>query len=250
MKRLPFPLLLACLLLAGCHPADKVPGEKPTSAAAETPEKPGATAATFDPDKGLSIPQAMQASIGLTTAAVTRRNLAARRSVDFHVFRQADESAGEFSSYRSGSAYLSAFVPAADVSAAHRASWVGDDRKEAFLWKIDESTEAATGNAEVIVALPDPLASLHRMQSLSLTMKGSASPRLTVPREAVLATPEGKAVYRTEDGLFRRVPVETGAEDGTWTEIVSGLAEGDGVVVGGAKTLWLTELHLRDAAAP
>ncbi|MCL7744835.1 efflux RND transporter periplasmic adaptor subunit [Guyparkeria hydrothermalis] len=59
-------------------------------------------------------------------------------------------------------------------------------------------------------------------------------PVLAVPATAIIPSPGGaRVVVRTGEGRFRPVAVETGAEAGGYTEIVSGLEPGEQVVASG-----------------
>ncbi|MDH7577562.1 MAG: efflux RND transporter periplasmic adaptor subunit [Bacillota bacterium] len=60
---------------------------------------------------------------------------------------------------------------------------------------------------------------------------------LRVPVAAVLEKEEGTFVYVVEDGCARARQVETGLSDGKFTEIKSGLREGEQVVVSGQEFL-------------
>ena len=61
-----------------------------------------------------------------------------------------------------------------------------------------------------------------------------APPVLTVPSTAIIPAPGGaRVVVRTDEGRFRPVAVETGAEAGGYTEIVAGLEAGEQVVASG-----------------
>jgi cobalt-zinc-cadmium efflux system membrane fusion protein len=57
---------------------------------------------------------------------------------------------------------------------------------------------------------------------------------VTVPEDAIVRTAEGPAVFRAAGLRFELRPVATGRTDGQLTEITSGLAAGDSVVVAGA----------------
>ncbi len=67
------------------------------------------------------------------------------------------------------------------------------------------------------------------------TFKGAAAtPRLWVPSEAVIATGTRSVVIRKGDsGSFDVVNVTLGGEAAGKTEILSGLAEGDAIVLSG-----------------
>lgn len=57
--------------------------------------------------------------------------------------------------------------------------------------------------------------------------------RLTVPAGAVTVTRKGAYVLIAEGGVARKVPVETGYDDGVRTEIVTGLSGGESVILVG-----------------
>ena len=50
---------------------------------------------------------------------------------------------------------------------------------------------------------------------------------LAAPTAAILVRPGGKIVYQVKDGVLTETPVETGAFNWEWTEILSGLKTGD-----------------------
>jgi len=60
---------------------------------------------------------------------------------------------------------------------------------------------------------------------------------LTVPVDALVARSGGNVVYTVQDGVAREVQVKTGISDGKVIEIVSGLQEGDQVIVLGQQGL-------------
>jgi len=60
---------------------------------------------------------------------------------------------------------------------------------------------------------------------------------LAVPVDALVARSGGNVVYTVRDGMAREVQVKTGISDGKVTEIVSGLQEGDQVIVLGQQGL-------------
>ena len=64
-----------------------------------------------------------------------------------------------------------------------------------------------------------------------------------VPDAALLRTVEGTFVYVENDGWLLRTPVTLGEREGNSCEVKEGLYEGDRVVVGGTRALWLAELH-------
>lgn len=58
-----------------------------------------------------------------------------------------------------------------------------------------------------------------------------ARAEVAVPEEAIVRTPQGTAVFRASGTAFTLTPIERGRSDGTWTEVISGLAAGDSVAV-------------------
>ena len=52
-----------------------------------------------------------------------------------------------------------------------------------------------------------------------------------VPSSALFRDDAGWAVFRIDGGRARRVAVQTGLQGGGWSEVTSGLAPGDRVVV-------------------
>jgi len=54
---------------------------------------------------------------------------------------------------------------------------------------------------------------------------------VAVPEEAIVRMRTGPAVFRARGTTFALQPVTPGRSDGTWTEIVEGLAAGDSIAV-------------------
>lgn len=78
---------------------------------------------------------------------------------------------------------------------------------------------------------PTPLPGMSAVVELAVR---EAVDVVTVPSAAVFRDATGDAVWRVDDGVSRRQPVELGAQGEELVEIRSGLAEGDLVVVRGA----------------
>ncbi len=64
-----------------------------------------------------------------------------------------------------------------------------------------------------------------------------------IPESALLHTVRGEFVFVANGDWFLRTPVEAGAAAEGWVEIRDGLYEGDVVVAGGARALWLAEIQ-------
>lgn len=65
----------------------------------------------------------------------------------------------------------------------------------------------------------------------------TADNAVVVPKEAVVSTPEGLAVFVVKDGTAQRRMVKTGIEEKTRIQIVTGVSAGDKVVVEGNQKL-------------
>ena len=77
---------------------------------------------------------------------------------------------------------------------------------------------------------PDPKIQLGMTADLDIDL-GAKKDVLVVPNLAVRAQDGSKVVRKMIDGAASDVPVEVGLSDDTYTEIVSGLSEGDQIVV-------------------
>jgi Cu(I)/Ag(I) efflux system membrane fusion protein len=101
----------------------------------------------------------------------------------------------------------------------------------AVLPSVDPTTRTVT----VRVALPNPKRQLLPGMFVSVQFASGGGPEvLIVPSEAVIETGTRRVVLVSEaEGRFRPVNVETGRADGGETEIRSGLAAGQKVVVSG-----------------
>lgn len=80
----------------------------------------------------------------------------------------------------------------------------------------------------------------------------SAAPRsvVAVPRDALLLRADGRFVVRVEaDGASTRLPVETGAEQGAFVEVLGDVRDGDVLVVRGGERLAPGQRVIFDAPA-
>jgi Cu(I)/Ag(I) efflux system membrane fusion protein len=140
------------------------------------------------------------------------------------------------------SVWVNAQVPEAKVSLspvgavahAHAIAWPGvtfEGRVIALLPQIDPQTRTLTAR----VALANPGEKLAPGMYVSLVIDGPAGPpQLVVPSEAVIVTGERSVVIAAGGGgTFQVVNVVIGAEQGGKTEIVSGLSEGQSIVLSG-----------------
>ncbi len=138
--------------------------------------------------------------------------------------------------------WVNAEVPEA-LSAAVRPGTPVEARVAAFPGETFRGRVAAilpelnveTRTVRARIELANPRARLAPGMFASLAFAPPAArAALLVPSEAVIRTGTRTVVIRAdENGMFRPVDVEAGAESGGDTEIVQGLAEGDRVVLSG-----------------
>jgi membrane fusion protein, copper/silver efflux system len=125
-------------------------------------------------------------------------------------------------------------VPMGSTVQAHATAWPGRDFKGrviALLPQVDPQTRTFT----VRVALDNPDFRLSPGMWVALDFTGPAvPPQLVVPSEAVISTGERSVVITAkEGGSFDVVEVSTGLEEDGRTPILSGLREGESVVLSG-----------------
>jgi Cu(I)/Ag(I) efflux system membrane fusion protein len=71
-----------------------------------------------------------------------------------------------------------------------------------------------------------------------ITVRSNARDALGVPSSAIIHDPQGATVWlKKSPGVYEPRMIETGMENKEYTEIVSGLEEGDAVVTSGAYLL-------------
>jgi len=126
-----------------------------------------------------------------------------------------------------------AMIPVGSVVAASATAWPAETfsgRVIALLPEVDRETRTIT--ARVAVENPGFRLSPGMFVSIELT-KPSDEPRLVVPSEAVITTGERSVVIVATDGGFNVVDVAPGIEQQGRTEILTGLAEGQSIVLSG-----------------
>ena len=125
-------------------------------------------------------------------------------------------------------------IPAGSTVAVSATAWPGaafQGRVIALLPEVDQRTRTLT--ARVAVENPDRKLSPGMYVSLDLTGP-PGEPQLVVPSEAVIATGQRSVVIvALEDGAFDVANVTVGADADGRSTILSGLAEGQSIVVSG-----------------
>jgi Cu(I)/Ag(I) efflux system membrane fusion protein len=125
-------------------------------------------------------------------------------------------------------------VPAGSTVEAHATAWPGatfTGRVIALLPQVDPQTRTLT----VRVALDNPDSRLSPGMWVALDFTApAAAPQLVVPSEAVIVTGQRSVVIVTDGkGSFDVVAVSTGVEQDGRTPILSGLKEGQSIVLSG-----------------
>ncbi len=126
------------------------------------------------------------------------------------------------------------FIPKGSTVEARATAWPGEaftGRVIALLPEVDRETRTLTAR----VALENPDQKLSQGMYVTLDFSGPAGePQLLVPSEAVITTGERSVVIvAREGGAFDVVNVAVGTEQGGRSTILSGLDEGQSVVVSG-----------------
>ncbi|WP_309665067.1 efflux RND transporter periplasmic adaptor subunit [Tabrizicola sp.] len=97
------------------------------------------------------------------------------------------------------------------------------------IWLVEPTIDATTrlGRARIAIDDPEMLRSGMFVEAEILVDERKA---VSVPVTAVGSDQSGTTVMRVKDGLVERVEVKIGIRDGSFVEILEGLAEGDTVV--------------------
>lgn len=223
IPRLALPIVLT-LALTGCgknKPADDH-GDHGHGDAHE--HAAGESAVLFKAGQGLLLSAETSAALGLETAEVGERAVVPRFELTASVF-----DAGP-------PARASSIVPTAIADALEK-----HPPTEATLLSVRRDLAPALNQVEIVLALPGAPAV---GATVNLTLSGPACEGASVPRAAVLRSATGTFVYVANGTHLLRTPVQTGADDGNYVEILDGLYAGDVVATAAVEQLWLTELRL------
>jgi Cu(I)/Ag(I) efflux system membrane fusion protein len=93
--------------------------------------------------------------------------------------------------------------------------------------------DPATRTLRARIELPNPKGVLRPGMYANVSLGGQSRDVLTVPTESVIATGKRKVVILKESNGFRPAEIQTGQESLGRTEILSGVSEGEQVVVSG-----------------
>ena len=103
---------------------------------------------------------------------------------------------------------------------------------KAVLYYISPGVDTTRGSVEARFRVPEPPDYLRADMTVSIDIGvGRKERALTVPSEAVRESGNSQTVQVVRDGTARSVKVEIGIRTGSRSEILSGIAEGDTVVL-------------------
>lgn len=108
--------------------------------------------------------------------------------------------------------------------------------KETFLGKvryIGDILEKETGTYIVRTIVPNPNHKLKPGMSASIRVLTARKSALAIPTEAILEEANDKFVFLKSNQSFCKQKVDVGLSSDGFTEIVSGLKQGDDIVVKG-----------------
>ena len=107
------------------------------------------------------------------------------------------------------------------------------------VMRVAPSVDPGTGQVRVYVAMPNQGKRLVGGLFAEGTVRTVARLGLVIPLEALDESGDVAAVMRVRNGVAERVTVQLGvrSDQEGWVEVLSGLAEGDQVLVGPARTI-------------
>ncbi len=107
-----------------------------------------------------------------------------------------------------------------------------DRNFKAVLYYISPGVDVTRGSVEGRFRVPEPPAYLRADMTVSIDIGvGRKDRALTIPAEAVREAGNTRTVQIVREGVVHSAKVETGIRTGSRYEILSGLAEGDSVVL-------------------
>ncbi|HEY0927726.1 efflux RND transporter periplasmic adaptor subunit [Brevundimonas sp.] len=131
--------------------------------------------------------------------------------------------------------YLSVLRPGVPITATIDA--YGDEVFNGRIALIDTRVNEATRSVTARAEIPNPGARIRPGMAVRVAVQQGVRQSIAVPEAAVQYEGEGAFVYRIANGergtVAQRVEVETGAVEGGFVEILTGLSNGDRVVGSG-----------------
>jgi multidrug efflux pump subunit AcrA (membrane-fusion protein) len=239
--------LLALLALFACGLACC----RRETAKCETAE--GSPLQLFEKGRGVRLPDDMRKQLGVETAEVTEKLVAAHCDRPAQVFRAAEGldpgaavalvSEAEARSLRAGQSV--SLRPGSDCGDSQPTTLTGT------LARLETRTIAVLGQVEALIEFADPERLFPPRSLLTASFTSSRSNLVSaIPLSAVVEGVEGPFVYTANGSHYTRTLVKLGAASDGWVEVVDGLYAGDSVVTKAADTMWMIELCALKGGTP
>lgn len=247
-------LLLGMLTLTSCGKKESVPMQEKKEATSESPKSSNSVAgeeASYDPEKGLFLPEETKRNLGLEFAPTQNRSVASTVSLTAQVYRSASEAVLKHGDEKRGFAYATAMETPNLIEKLKPAQKLEfftkqkpDQRHSGAVWKLSPDQLAAVGKVEVLLELPDSDSSLHVGDFIEAVVSNNGSSDvLTIPSSSVLHAPNGTFVFVQNGNFLRRIPVKIGAQDADFVEAAEGLRSGELVLSKAVEAVYLIELR-------
>ncbi len=219
-------MLVVAAFLAGC-------GGKQSSDAAAKPAGDAPVGVTFKAGKGLLIPSASAAYIGLETGDIAERTITSTNHFTARLY-QSGKASGIVT--REESALLRVGQPLT----------VAADTGESLPGRVVALRHDAVsgGMVEVLFELDEERARMTPGSFVTASVVvGKKEPVVSLPCSALLHTVEGWFVYTKSGERLIRAAVKVGVMNDEFAEITDGLYAGDVVALKPVMKLWLAELQ-------
>ncbi|HYG23820.1 MAG TPA: hypothetical protein VEH04_13630 [Verrucomicrobiae bacterium] len=206
-----------------------------------------AAGADFHRDRGVVLSDATRESIGLRTASVVLRTMPREIRFTVQLFGEHHRHQVVENDHSGCDVHGSALLPMEMTNQVR----VGQAVELLQLTNasppgvvLNAHQALALGELELVVGFSNAATTLRPGDFLPARIRTARErPVLAVPQPAVLRIAEGTFVYVETGGAFQRRKVLVGSESDGWSEIISGVREGEVVVIEPVHTLWLVELR-------
>lgn len=198
--------------------------------------------ASYKEGSGIILSDETRDAISLEMIDVEDRSIADETKLTAQVY---EESQGEAD--KNSSAFASAVVSStktADYQSGQFIRIVSPMSVTGRIARIDNTMASSTRRAELIIEIPDPDRKLKIGGFVNVAITGSTIDDIAViPESAVLRSIFGSFVYVLNGNYLFRTPIETGARQDGYVEVVDGLFSGDEVAAQAVETLYQIELR-------
>lgn len=198
--------------------------------------------AAYKEGSGILLSDETQAAIGLKMVDVEDRSIIDEATLTAQVYETLQDDAD-----KNSNALASAVVSSAktkDYQSGQVIRIISPASLTGKIVRIDNTMAASTQRAELIIEIPDPGRQLKIGDFVNAVLTGSTIENTTViPESAVLRSIFGNFAYVSNGYALLRTPIETGAGQDGYVEVVDGLFSGDEVAAHAVETLYQIELR-------